>query len=96
MRQNEDLASSAEDFSRYIQDFLSLYGDHAHPQSYKRTFIQRTFVKKIRAQLLAEGIDPTPTNVGRRGDFSRKVIYEREDLRDLFTDSEDNPLEEEI
>jgi hypothetical protein len=43
---------------------------------------------------LVESIDPTPTNVARKGGFSKKVIYEREDLRDLFTDSEDNPLEE--
>jgi hypothetical protein len=77
-----------------IEEFHSKYGDRSHPQSYKQVFTQRAFTKKIIAQLVAEGIDPTPTNVARKGDFSRKVIYEREDLRDLFTDSEDNPLEE--
>jgi hypothetical protein len=85
---------SSSDPEEILQDFLSSYGDRAHPQSYKRTFVERSFVIKIKAQFLAEDIVPTPKNVARRGGFSKKVIYERDDLRDLFTDSEDNPLEE--
>ena len=43
-------------------------------------------VKKIIVQLVAEGIEPSPTNVALRGGFSRKILYERVDLRDLFKD----------
>ena len=70
----------------------------SHPQSYKRTNVTRTMVKKIIIQLVAEGIEPSPTNVARRGGFSRKVIYERADLRDLFKDymNDDHDDEEEI
>ncbi len=70
----------------------------SHPQSYKRTNVTRTMVKKIIIQLVAEGIEPSPINVARRGGFYRKVIYERADLRDLFKDymNDDHDDEEEI
>jgi hypothetical protein len=70
------------------KEFLANFGNRAHKQSYKRKFISRVMVKKIIAQLQAEEVKPTPTAVARRGGFSRKVLYERDDLRELFEDEE--------
>jgi hypothetical protein len=72
-----------------IQDFLSSYGDRAHSQSYERKFITRAFVLKIKAELKEKDIDPNPTNVSRRGGFSRNRLYQRDDLRALFEDEEE-------
>ena len=68
--------------------FLANYGNRAHKQSYKRKSITKVMVEEIIAQLKAEGVKPTPTAVARRGGFSRKVLYERDDLRRLFEDEE--------
>jgi len=84
---------SSSDPDKILQDFLSSYGDRAHSQSYDRKFITREFVIGIIAELVAEGIKPTRTNVARRGGFSRKVLYERDDLRDLFEDLEEDEEE---
>ena len=84
------------DLKTLLKEFHSKYGDRSHPQSYKRTNVTRTMVKKIIVQLVAEGFEPSPTNVARRGGFSRKVIYKRADLRDLFKDymNDDHDKEE--
>ncbi|MFX1284499.1 MAG: hypothetical protein ACFFB5_12640 [Promethearchaeota archaeon] len=45
--------------------------------------------KEAMARLLARGIKPNPTNTAREGRFSKKLIYEREDLRALFEDDKE-------
>ena len=44
--------------------------------------------KSAMARLIARGVKPNPTNTSREGGFSKKLIYERDDLRALFEDEE--------
>lgn len=74
------------DLKTLLEEFHSKYGDRSHSQSYERSNLSTAFVIKIKAQLVEEGIKPTPTNVSLRGGFSRQQLYRRDDLRDLFKD----------
>ncbi len=77
---------SSHDLETLIQEFHTLYGDRAHSQSYKRQFVTVEMANKAKARLISRGVKPNPTNTAREGGFSRKLFYERADLRALFED----------
>lgn len=77
------------DLETLLQKFHTVYGNRTHSQSYERKFITVAMAKEAIARLLARGIKPNPTNTAREGCFSRKQIYERDDLRALFEDDEE-------
>lgn len=86
--------SPGRDLETLLKEFHKKYANRSHPLSYKRRFITVDMAKEAMARLRACGIKPNPTNTAREGRFSRRLFYERDDLRALFEEPEEIPDEQ--